>query len=328
MSLEAKTLLLNRVEESLSDKLTVKDSNTAMITFSDELQAFDVEHASTDYQENGDTYLKAYLNTKALEGLSPKTLERYEYEIKRMMHYLQIRTKEITIYHIRGFLAYEKQRGLSENTLRGKRDIFHAYFGWLHKESLLSKDPSVNLEPVKVPKKYRKPFSDLELEMIKESCKTPRDKALVRFLLSSGCRVSEVIELNRDDVDFGSKECIVHGKGNKERKVFLDLSTIHYLKLYLDEDRFDHHPALFLSSRIERLTAHGVRSMLKIIEKRSGVENVHPHRFRRTLATHLIDRGCPIQVVSLILGHDKLDTTMKYISYTTSMIKESYSKYY
>ena len=326
MSIEAKAVLLNRVENQLNDKLTVNATNTAMVVFSDELDAFEVEHVSTDTPEINDDLLKMFLQTKALEGRSKKTLERYEYEIKKFMAHAQVKTKEITIYHLREYLDYERNRGISDETIRGKRDIFVGYFNWLFKESLITKNPVVNLTSIKCQKKFRDSFSDIDIDLMKDACDCIRDKAIITFLLSTGCRVSEVVQLNRTDIDFNTSECTVLGKGNKERKVFLDKSATYYLKRYLHE-RTDRSLALFVSKDVKRLSANGIRAMLKRIEERSGVENVHPHRFRRTLATRMIARGAPIQIVALILGHDKLDTTMKYIAYTTNKIKDEYFKF-
>jgi len=326
MSIEAKALLMNRVENSLSDKLTVTASNTALRTLSNELEAFEVEHVSSDVSACSDDLLKIYLSTKSISGLSPKSIEHYEYQICKMMDYVQVATREITVYHLRDFLDHEKKRGLSDNSLRGMYDVLCAYFNWLFRESLIERNPVVNLETIKVSKKMKYPYSDLEIELIFEHCKTVRDRAITHFLLSTGCRISEVTELNRSDVNLNTKECTVVGKGSKERKVFLDDQTVHFLNLYFDT-RKDDDPALFIGLRGGRIQPGGVRAMLKQLEKITGIPNIHPHRFRRTLATRMAQRGAPIQTISLILGHEKLDTTMKYITYTTDNLKEAHARY-
>jgi site-specific recombinase XerD len=170
------------------------------------------------------------------------------------------------------------------------------------------------------------PFSQTDIELIKENAKTIRDKAIVCFLLSTGARINEVCSLNRGDIDFQSMEATVLGKGNKERTVYLDTVTAMLLKRYFDS-RTDTCPALFAGKRNERLTPDGVRRMLKVIEKNSGVENVHPHRFRRTLATRLIDHGMTITEVAAILGHESLNVTSRYVYVEKQNVKNNYNRY-
>lgn len=201
-----------------------------------------------------------------------------------------------------------------------------SFFGWLQKEGLIPANPCANLGAIKCAKVVREPYSATDIERLKEACSSLRDRAIIMFLLSSGCRISEVCGLNRNDIDMASAECTVLGKGNKERVVYLDSVALMLLRRYL-ASRKDAHNALFVGLRGERLQPGGVRAMLKQLEAKTGVPNVHPHRFRRTLATNLIARGMPIQEVAAILGHDKLDTTMKYVYLEKSNIKNSFAKY-
>jgi len=220
----------------------------------------------------------------------------------------------------------EKERGISNGTLDGIRSTLSSYFGWLQKEGLIEKNPCGNLGTIKCAKVVRQPYSSEDLERLKEGCKTLRDKAIVSFLLSTGCRISEVCGLNRDDIHFDTLECKVLGKGNKERIVYLDAVSAMFVKRYLN-GRKDDNPALFVGKFKERLEPGGTRIMLKALERRTGVENIHPHRFRRTLATNLISRGMAIQEVAAILGHERIDTTMKYVCLDKSAVKNSYRKY-
>lgn len=231
-----------------------------------------------------------------------------------------------TVYHIRDYLNRERNRGISESTLEGYRSILCSYFGWLHNETLIIHNPCINLGPIRCPKVVKLPYSDVEIEKLKEVCYSPRDKALVCFLLSTGCRIGEVIQLNRDDVDYQGMQCKVLGKGNKERVVYIDNITRMNMMRY-ERSRSDTSNALFAGKGSDRMTAGGIRKTLKTLEEKSGVENVHPHRFRRTLATNLINRGMPIQEVARILGHDRLDTTMKYIYINDMSVKAAYQKY-
>jgi site-specific recombinase XerD len=201
-----------------------------------------------------------------------------------------------------------------------------SYFGWLQKEGLLEANPCANLAPIKCVKKVRVPYTEVDIERLKESCWCTRDKALIVFLLSTGCRISEVCGLNRDSIDFISGECTVLGKGNKERTVFIDDVTAMLLQRYLSE-RTDESPALFSGKGTKRMTPSGIRARLHNIAKKADIDNVHPHRFRRTLATTLINHGMQIQEVASILGHDKLDTTMKYVYIDKTKIKNSYRKF-
>ena len=183
-----------------------------------------------------------------------------------------------------------------------------------------------NLGAIKVPKKVREAYAAVDLEKLKTACASPRNMALLSFLLATGCRISEITQLNREDLNFQDKEVLVLGKGNKERTVYFDDVTAMHLRRYLGT-RTDDNPALFVGKRKERLQPGGVRAMLKTLAAAAGVDHVHPHKFRRTLATTMIAHGMPIQEVAAILGHDKLDTTMKYIVLDKTSVKNSYRKY-
>ena len=224
------------------------------------------------------------------------------------------------------YLMENKQRGLSDRSVEGLRSVLSSFFGWLWKEGLIRSNPCANVSTIKYKKQIRLPYSPVELELIKRACRTPRDIALVSVLRSTGARISEICDLNRGDIDLELREGTVLGKGNKERTVYLDEIAAAELKAYL-ETRTDDHPALFTGKGTERMTPHGVRFFLKTIEKRSGVPNVHPHRFRRTLATSLILHGMPIQEVAIILGHENINTTMTYVHIDKVNVKASYSKY-
>ena len=261
-----------------------------------------------------------------IQGRSEKTIKRYRYLIGRMMEDVNVPTRSITVYHLRQYLAKEKARGISDRTLEGTRQVFSAYFNWLHREKLIETNPIANLGTIKYPKKIKVTYSEIDIEKMKFCCKTLRDRAIICFLLSTGCRISEMIRLNRENVDLNNLECTVLGKGNKERTVFLDPVTGMLIRDYLTQ-RKDDSPALFINKRKQRLSAQGVRAMMVKLAKVSTVDHVHPHKFRRTLATSLIRHGMPIQEVAAILGHDKLDTTMQYVVLDKTDVKNSYRKY-
>ena len=180
--------------------------------------------------------------------------------------------------------------------------------------------------PIKCAKKKKQVYSDVDIEKLNQNCSSVRDRAIISFLGSSGCRISEVIELNRDAVDLDKLECVVHGKGDKERRVYMSPVAGMLIRDYLN-GRKDENPALFVGRRGERLQPGGVRCMLNRVAEAAGVEHVHPHKFRRTLATRLTRHGMPIQDVAAILGHDKLDTTMQYVVMADEDVKIAYRRY-
>ena len=326
MSIEAKAVLLNRFETVLNSMLTANMTDNVISALSNELVNYQVTQTETNEQAPDDC-LEAFLSAKEIEGRSIKTLERYKYIIGKFNMAINIPTKDVTVFHIRRYLADMKARGLADSTLEGIREVFSAYFNWLQRENLIKNNPCSNLGTIKCQKKVKQAYNEIEIELMKANCKRVRDKAIVCFLLSTGCRISEATRLNRDDVDLNNRECKVLGKGNKERIVYIDSVTAMTISEYL-KDRTDDSPALFAGKGTSRLKPHGVRKMLSTLQRAARIETtVHPHRFRRTLATNLIHRGMPIQEVARILGHEKLDTTMKYVCISDSDIKYSYNKY-
>lgn len=327
MSIIDKQTFASELRTRLSDKLTVTGVEAVISELTNQMAFYNIERRNDnpqkqDYKE----MLDIFSDTKKLEGRSEKTVARYKYILNRFHEFDSTPIREITVFNIRGFLSAEKQRGISDNTLRGYRDIFMSFFGWLHREGLIPNNPCANLMPIKCRKEVRKPYTNVDLEKLKEACDTTRDKAIITFLLSTGCRISEVCGLNRDDIDFSNLECTVLGKGNKERVVYINETAAMQLSRYLEE-RNDKYEALFVGKGSDRLKPGGIRKRLHEIANRAGVDNVHPHRFRRTLATNLINHGMPVQEVASVLGHEKLDTTMKYVYLDKFGIKNSYRKF-
>ena len=327
MSISSKRTFLFEAEKRMNEFLPVDSVNAVMKILSDQMANYEIER-STDCGNDieSDELLEAFLDAKRVEGRSPKTIWRYEYIIRRTCKTIGVPIKSISVFHLRKYFSDEKSRGVADTTLDGIRQVLSGYFGWLRKEGLIQQNPTSNLGAIKCQKKIRKPYSSVDLERLKESCKCDRDKAIVWLLLSTGCRIGEVCSLNRDSIDFDALEIQVLGKGNKERTVFIDDITAMLLRRYLDS-RDDNLEPLFVGKGGRRLLPGGVRAMMNRLEKQSGVANVHPHRFRRTLATSLIDRGMPIQEVASILGHEKLDTTMKYVYLNKTNVKNSYRKH-
>lgn len=327
MSVLDKQNFLKEVENEISNILPKTKTKTLITQISNVLTTYDVEQTNTtqtaaDSQE----LLNLFLNAKKIEGKSPKTIQRYKYIINRLLKATNIPLSKITIFHLRNYLSAERERGISFKTLEGNRSVYASCFGWLFKEGLIETNPCANLAPIKQQKVVRKPYTPVEIERLKEACITTRDKALICFLLSTGCRISEVCNLDRDQIDFQNMEVIVLGKGNKQRVVYIDDIASMALENYLNE-RKDNSPALFIGRGGKRLQPGGVRKSLHLIGARAHVENVHPHRFRRTLATNLINHGMAIQEVAAILGHENINTTMTYVYINKTNVQNSYRKY-
>ena len=322
--IDAKVSFMTQMEAGLTDTLTVEQMKKMQTVGYSILDKFDLVELEDEMEQ--DDLLDCYVSAMKVECRSQKTIDRYVYVIGRMMEFVKVPTRRVSVYHLRNYLTHEKERGICEQTLEGYREIFSAYFNWLQRESLIDRNPCVNLGVIKVPKKEKKTYTDAELERLNWFCGNIRDRAILHFLRSTGCRISEITGLNRDQVNLELLECVVHGKGNKERTVYLDEVAGMILGEYLN-GRIDDVPALFINKQHDRLNPGGVRAMLNKLAEKAGVDHVHPHKFRRTLATDLARHGMPIQEVAKVLGHEKLDTTMKYVVLNKDDVKASYRRY-
>lgn len=273
--------------------------------------------------------MEDFLMSKALGGLAVDTVDRYRYELTRMLSYVNKAVKEIAEWDVSGYLrAYKRLRKVCNQTLKNVRSVFSTFFSWLRDRGRIIKNPMVLVENIKVEKKIRKPFSDAEREKMFRSCTNLRDMAMLEFLYSTAVRVSELTRLNRDDIRFGTRDLIVYGKGGKERKVYLNERTHMYLKEYL-QSRTDDNPALFVGVRapFRRLTKAGVEDAVRRIGRRAGVKNAHPHRFRRTSITNALNRGMPLHEARDMAGHVKADTTLMYSETDQEAVQYHHKKY-
>ena len=273
--------------------------------------------------------LEDFLMSKALEGKSPNTVERYRYELQRLLSYVNKAVVDISDGDISNYMrAYKAIRQISNQTLKNVRAVYSGFFAWLRDRDRIRKNPMVLVEDIKVEKKIKKPFTDEERELLLRNCETLRDKAMMEFLYSTAVRVSELVALNRNDIRWTTKDLTVFGKGSKERTVYLNDRTNMYMKEYL-ETRTDDNEALFVSIRNphERLSKRGIENIIKRTGRRAGVDKAHPHRFRRTAATNALNRGMPVQEVAQLLGHAKLETTMVYCSVDQAGVKYHHQKY-
>lgn len=312
MAIDAKVSFLRLIEKRCEDKLTVKDMTELMKTVSDVMQGFRMEELRNPEEYRDDDLMASFVDAMEVQGRSPKTIQRYRYVINRFQAFAQVPTRSINVYHIRGWIAAEKARGIRDSTLEGDRQVLSSYFGWLFRESLIERNPVVNVGVIKVAKRQKRIYSETDIARMDRSCRTQRDRAIMHFLRSTGCRISEMTGLDRDAVNYEKMECTVRGKGDKERTVYLDEVARMHLAEYMAE-RTDDSEALFVGIRGERLQPGGVRCMLKLLGADANVDHVHPHKFRRTLATEMSRHGMQIQKVAAILGHEKLDTTMQYV---------------
>lgn len=294
-----------------------------------QLNKYEVQERCTEVairDDSAEGQLKKFLATKRVEGMADSTLRRYAEINRALLNYLGKPLGEITTYDIRFYLSVRRQIGkVSNRSLDGMRRCYSSFFSWLAAEGLISHNPCAALAQIKCRKTVKKPYSAAEMEKIRKSCGNIRDLALVDFLYATGCRVSEVSRLDISDVDFERMECVVLGKGNKERKVYLTEVAAMHLQEYLN-GRKDTSEALFVG-RGRRLGKNGIEAIVKNLGSRAGVENVHPHRYRRTLATNLLDRGMNIQDVAAILGHADLKTTQIYCYISQANVRTAYRKY-
>ena len=325
MAFDAKMSLLNLAEQRLSTEVTADMMGRVLTVISDVLEGFDVRENVIQFQQ-GEDLLNCYLDAMRVQGRSEKTVKQYRYVLEKMLNKINIPTRRITVYHLRNYLSTEQARGIKDSTLESNRQVMSAYFGWLFRESLIDKNPVANLGTIKVGKVKKATFTDVDIAKLKDACDLQRDKAIIAFLSATGCRISEVTGLDRNRIDFDRCRCVVHGKGNKERTAFFDGVTALELKRYLQE-RTDDNPALFIGRWGERLRPGGVRIMLNRIADIAGVEHVHPHKFRRTLATEMSRRGLAIQQIAAVLGHEKIDTSMRYIMQDENDIDTAYRRY-
>ena len=270
-----------------------------------------------------------FVSAKRIEGCSEKTLKYYRKTIEAMLSGIGKTAQQITTDDLRRYLtAYQSQRRSSKVTIDNIRRILSSFFSWLEDEDFIIKSPVRRIHKVKTAKLVKDTYTDEALELMRDSCSCARDLAIIDLLASSGMRVGEMIMLNREDINFNERECVVVGKGNKERLVYFDARTKIHLQNYL-ESRTDANPALFVSLKAphNRLMIGGVETMLRGLGKRLNLTKVHPHKFRRTLATSAIDKGMPIEQVQQLLGHQKIDTTMHYAMVKQQNVKLAHRKY-
>lgn len=274
-------------------------------------------------------YLKLFLDAKKIEGCSERTLKYYQITIEHLLANVQTPIRKITTDELRGYLVdYQKINNCSKVTVDNVRRNISSFFSWLEEEDFILKSPMRRIHKIKTKTVVKEIISDESIERLRDGCHEIRDLAMIDLLYSTGIRVGELVKLNIQDIDFEQRECVVFGKGDKERKVYFDAKAKIHLKKYLEE-RIDNNPALFvtLDAPFDRLKISGVEIRLRKLGRSLSLDRIHPHKFRRTMATRAIDKGMPIEQVQKILGHSQIDTTMQYAIVNQKNVKSSHQKY-
>ena len=279
--------------------------------------------------EDNQHYVESFLSSKRLEGCSEKTLHYYESTIQIVLNTIQKHVKHITTDDLRKYLTdYQNVHKSSRVTIDNIRRILSSFFSWLEDEDYIVKSPVRRIHKVKSATTIKETYSDESLELMRDNCNSLRDLALIDILASTGMRVGELVLLNIDDINFNERECVVFGKGDKERIVYFDARTKIHLQNYIDS-RSDENKALFVSMRkpYNRLTIGAIETIVRNIGKQLEIPKAHPHKFRRTLATKAIDKGMPIEQLQKLLGHQKIDTTLQYAMVKQSNVKIAHKRY-
>ena len=281
-----------------------------------------------------DTYLNhdllsRFYDAKKVEGCSEKTLRYYKATVNKLFSTLDKHVTHITTDDLRQYLAdYQQINQCSKANMDNIRRILSSFFSWLEDENYILKSPVRRIHKIRTNQTVKETYSDESLELMRDNCDNLRNLAMIDLLASTGMRVGEMVRLNIVDIDFENRECVVFGKGNKERPVYFDARTKIHLQNYI-QSRTDDNPALFVSllTPHKRLEISGVEICLRKLGRKLGLSRVHPHKFRRTLATRAIDKGMPIEQVQQLLGHSKIDTTMQYAMVDQNNVKISHRKY-
>ena len=274
-------------------------------------------------------YLKMFIDAKQIEGCSERTLQYYRVTIEHMLGSIETPIRKITTDEIRGYLVdYQKVNNCSKVTVDNVRRNMSSFFSWLEEEDYILKSPMRRIHKIKTKQPVKETITDEMIEKLRDNCTCVRDLAMIDLLYSTGIRVGELVGLNISDIDFEERECIVFGKGDKERRVYFDAKAKLHLQEYI-ESRTDDNPALFvtLDAPHARLKISGVEIRVRELGRKLNIDKIHPHKFRRTMATRAIDKGMPIEQLQRLLGHQRIDTTLQYAMVKQSNVKLAHRKY-
>ena len=313
--------ILNEMSEYLSIAQMKKLQEVMLDAFSGKIE----KRKQISNQE----YLRLFLAAKTIEGCSKRTIQYYRVTIEKMITVMNQPIRKISTDDMRSYLSqYQEWNGCSKVTVDNVRRNISSFFSWLEEENYILKSPMRRIHKIKTNQQVKEIITDEDIERLRDSCSCKRDLAMIDLLYSTGIRVGELVNLNISDVDFEARECVVFGKGGKERKVYFDAKSKLHLQAYLSS-RVDDNEALFvtLGAPHDRLKISGVEIRMRSLGRSNNLPRIHPHKFRRTMATRAIDKGMPIEQVQKILGHSQIDTTMQYAMVNQSNVKISHRKY-
>lgn len=321
--------IISTIIKQLSGKFSEKDLHTIERVLFKNLKNKEIRDMVKVQPKNNEEAMACFISAKKVEGCSLKSLVYYQSTLKKMLETLNTVYFSITTEDLRLYLAnYQESKRVAKATIDNMRRIISSFFSWLENEDYIVKSPARRIHKVKTGKVVKEIYTEESIELMRQNCKYPRDLAIIDMLYSTGMRVGELVKLNISDIDFANKECVVLGKGNKQRRVYFDAKTKIHLQQYLDS-RNDDNEALFVShlSPHHRLEISGVEIALRKIGQKLNLSKVHPHKFRRTLATKAIDKGMPIEQVQHLLGHTKIDTTLGYAMVDDENVRISHKKF-
>jgi site-specific recombinase XerD len=321
--------LINDIEQKMLAHLDNKQMEQLHKVLAHFLRGVSPSPEQNEDDSDNESLLISFIAAKRIEGCSGKSLRYYESTLNNMLTMVHKPVKHITTDDLRQYLdKYQQNGSAGKVTIDNIRRILSSFFSWLEEENLILKSPVRRIHKVKTGSTVKETYTDEALEIMRDHCTTSRDLAMIDLLASTGMRVGELVKLNYANIDFENRECIVFGKGDKERKVYFDARTKIHLKSYIDS-RTDENPALFVSLQkpYNRLQISGVEIRLRELGRKLNIPKVHPHKFRRTLATMAIDKGMPIEQVQQLLGHQSVDTTLQYAMVNQNNVKNSHKRY-
>lgn len=318
------------MEDSLTDYQLNKLKESLIMNF--EKVEFIIKTDELKHQEELDeniTMIESFISSKQIEGCSDRTIKYYKEIIDKFNDSFDKSIKRISTEEIRSYLSnYKETSTCGSTTIDNIRRVLSSFFSWLEDEDYIIKSPIRRIHRIKTPTTVKEVLTDENLEKLRDECENIRDLSLIELLISTGMRVGELVNLNISNLNFEDRSCIVLGKGNKEREVYFDAKTKLHLKEYISK-RNDTNDALFVSLREphQRLSISGIELIVRNLGVNTNINKVHPHKFRRTLATMAIDKGMPVEQVQKLLGHVKIETTMHYAMVNQSNVKISHRRY-
>jgi len=322
------TEIQNKMKPYLNQGQYLKLTKSLLTSFND-IEIIDSKNGIDGLIYSNEDLLELFLSAKQVEGCSSRTINYYNSTLKKMLNTLNKTIYNIATDDLRNYLSnFKEEHNSSKTTIDNIRRIFSSFFSWLEDEDYILKNPVKRIHRVKTGRVVKEVLTDENLEVLRDSCEEIRDLAMLELLISTGIRVGELVNLDKKDVNFIERECIVFGKGESERVVYFDARTKIHLMQYI-ESRTDDNPALFVSfkSPFNRLGINGVENRLRKLGKKANIPKVHPHKFRRTMATQAIDKGMPIEQVQKLLGHVQIDTTMQYAMVNQTNVKIAHRKF-